>query len=148
MPSPMRFQRANFVVSNLEESYHFYRDVLGFEVTFEKVSEPDSYSYDVFSIDKKHKLRFAILSSDTQPRVMALTEVAEPELAPTPTPIRSAIVLDIEDIDGVVAGAKKLGLTVYYEDLLVTHDGREGREVGILDRDGNLVVIYHLSEAG
>lgn len=48
---PIRFQRANYVVSNLEESYKFYLEVLGFELTFEKESEPDSYSYDVFSID-------------------------------------------------------------------------------------------------
>ena len=28
---------------------------------------------------------------------------------------------------------------------LVTNDGREGREVGIVDPDGNLVVIYHIT---
>ena len=144
MTDQVRFQRANFVVSNLEESYKFYCEVLGLDLTFEKDSEPDSYSYDVFSIDHKHKMRFAILSTASQPRVMALTEVAEPTLEPTPTPIRAAIVLDVSDVDKVVNGAKELGLTVYHEDLLVTHDGREGREVGILDKDGNLVVIYNI----
>jgi len=137
-------QRANFTVSNLEESYRFYCDVLGMSLTFEKDSEPDSYSYDVFSIDLKHKMRFAILSTPSQPRVMALTEVAEPVLSPTPNPKRAAIVLDVADIDGIVAGAKALGLTVYHEDPLETHDGRVGREVGILDRDANLVVIYDI----
>ena len=30
------------------------------------------------------------------------------------------------------------------ESVLETHDGRSGREVGIVDVDGNLVVIYHI----
>lgn len=142
----VRFQRANVTVSNLEESYRFYRDVLGMEITFEKVSEADSYSYDVFEIDHRHQLRFAILSTPTQPRVMALTEVTGPSLEEPPLPRRAAIVLEVADVDRVVADAQSLGLKVYHEDLLETHDGRRGREVGIVDRDGNLVVIYRISE--
>jgi len=142
----LRFQRANYTVANLEESYKFYRDVLGFEVTFEKVSEPDSYSYDVFEIDHTHDMRFAILSTKSQPRVMALTEVANPNLEKAAHPRRAAIVLDVADIDGIVAGATALGLKVYHEDALETHDGRMGREVGIIDRDDNLVVIYDIPQ--
>lgn len=141
---PVRLQRANYTVSNLEESYKFYCEVLGLSLTFEKVSEPDSYSYDVFNIDHSHGMRFAILSTPSQPRVMALTEVTDPVLPPTPEPKRAAIVLDVADIDGIVEGAKALGLKVYHEDALETHDGRFGREVGILDRDQNLVVIYDI----
>ncbi len=141
---PVRLQRANFVVSSLERSYRLYRDVLGFEVAFEKTSEPDSYSYPVFGIDPKHRLRFAILSTASQPRVLALTEVSEPLLGAAGLPRRSAIVLDVADVDAVVAGARGLGLTVHPEDRLETHDGRVGREVGIVDADGNLVVIYSI----
>lgn len=141
---PVRFQRANFVVRDLNESYRFYCGVLGFELTFEKTSEEDSYSYPVFEIDERHKLRFAILSTAAQPRVLALTEVSEPALDAAPPPKRAAIVLDIADIDAVVEGARALGLTVYHEDALETHDGRRGREIGILDADGNLVVIYNI----
>jgi len=143
----IRVQRSNLVVSNLEQSYKFYCEVLGFELTFEKDSEPDSYSYDVFSIDPKHTMRFAILSTASQPRSMALTEISNPVLPATPTPIRAAIVLDVADVDAVVNGANELGLKVYHEDALVTHDGREGREVGIIDHDGNLVVIYDIPPA-
>jgi len=38
-------------------------------------------------------------------------------------------------------------LTVYPEDKLITKDGREGREIGIVDFDGNLVVIYLITKA-
>ena len=59
-------------------------------------------------------------------------------------PRRSAIVLDIADIDGVVEAARKAGCHVYEEGELRTHDGRVGREVGIVDYDGNLIVIYRI----
>ncbi len=143
----VRFQRANFTVSNLEQSYQFYCAVLGMTLTFEKDSEPDSYSYDVFEIDHKHTMRFAILSTPSQPRAMALTEVTEPVLGAAALPRRSAIVLDVADVDAVVSGAKALGLKVYHEDALETHDGRHGREVGIVDHDGNLVVIYNIQDS-
>ncbi len=57
------------------------------------------------------------------------------------------IVLEINDIDRVIAGAKALGLTVYNEEVLHTNDGRVGREIGIVDFDDNLVVIYKILEA-
>ena len=73
---------------------------------------------------------------------MALTEV--PGLAEQATPRRSTIVLDVEDVDAVVARARKGGYRVFPEERLVTHDGRMGREIGILDADGNLTVIYRI----
>ena len=72
---------------------------------------------------------------------MALTEV--PGFDPQPEPRRSAIVLDIEDVDAVMMRARAGGYQAFAEEKLVTHDGRVGREIGILDADGNLCVIYH-----
>ena len=48
--------------------------------------------------------------------------------------------------DAVMAGARTLGLRVYDEEVLHTKDGRTGREVGIVDFDDNLVVIYKILE--
>lgn len=145
--SAIRLQRANFLVTNLERSLGFYCDILGMTLNFQKVSEIDSYSYDVFEIDHEAQMRFAVLDIADQPRAMALTEVRGIELPPVPKPRRAAIVLDIADIDGVVARSKAAGLQVYEEDHLITNDGREGREVGIVDYDDNLVVIYHITKA-
>lgn len=139
----VRFQRANFVVRDIERSLQFYRDVLGFEVAFMKDSPDDSYSYPVFEIDKQHKLRFAVLSTPDQARVMALTEVPA-DLETVPLPRRSAIVVEVGDVDAVVAGAAAAGCHVHDEGELLTHDGRRGREVGILDADDNLTVIYNI----
>ena len=142
----LRFQRANFVVRNIERSLEFYRDVLGFELAFIKESPDDSYSYPVFEIDKQHRLRFAVLNTADQVRVMALTEIPA-DLPEIPMPRRSAIVLEVGNVDAVVDGAKAAGCDVCDEGELLTHDGRRGREVGIVDYDGNLTVIYHIPKA-
>lgn len=146
MKPDIRLQRANHVVADIDRALTFYVDVLGFSLVFIKDSAQDSYSYDVFEIDKSNKMRFAVLGTPDQPNVMALTEV--PSVTPIEaTPRRSTIVLEITEIDRVVEQSKALGLTVYPEDKLITKDGREGREIGIVDFDGNLVVIYLITKA-
>lgn len=141
----LHFQRANFVVRDLDRALAFYRDILGFEVEHLQESPTDSYSYPVFEIDRRARLRFALLSAPGQPRVMALTEVTGVKLKHCPDPKRAAIVLDVADFDYVVERAVAWGLVVHPEEKLVTHDGRVGREAGIVDHDGNLVVIYTIT---
>ncbi len=142
----LRFQRANFVVASIEKSLSLYRDALGFDVAFIKDSPEDSYSYPVFEINKKLPLKFAVLSTKQQERVLALTEV--PVSLPTvPKPRRAAIVLEVGDVDAICEAAAAAGCPVYEEEELHTHDGRVGREVGIVDYDDNLVVIYNIPAA-
>lgn len=139
----VRLQRANFLVSDMQRALKFYVDVLGMEVAFFKEGRDTSYSHKVFALDSTKRIKFAALNTPTQPRVMALTEV--PGLPRLPEPRRSTIVLDVEDVDAVVARAKAGGYEVFDEEKLVTHDGRIGREIGMLDADGNLTVIYHIT---
>ena len=143
---PTRFQRANFVVQDIDRALTFYEGVLGFAVTYRKGHNPDSYSIPVFEIPAGAELGFAILSLPNQPRVMALSEIKKVPL-PGGHPRRSAIVLDIADCDMVMEKSRALGLHVYEEGRLETHDGRIGREIGIVDFDDNLVVIYNIPEA-
>nr|WP_070959715.1 VOC family protein [Hyphomonas sp. Mor2] len=142
----VRFQRGNFVVADLERALTFYRDVLGFEVAYQHGHNPESYSIPVFNIPDGAELGFCTLSTRDQVRVMALTEIKGIDLPPVPPPRRSAIVLDMADPDTVMDGARKLGLTVYPEERLETNDGRIGREIGIVDFDDNLIVIYTILE--
>jgi len=141
----VRFQRGNHVVADLSRALTFYRDVLGFAVTFVLPPNPNSYSYAVFDIDRAAVMQFCVLSTATQERVMALTEITGVPLDPTPHPRRSAIVLEVDDPDAVMAGARTLGLQVYDEEVLHTKDGRTGREIGIVDFDDNLIVIYKIT---
>ncbi|MDB4218836.1 VOC family protein [Emcibacteraceae bacterium] len=142
MTRKINFQRANYVVTNLERALKLYRDVLGFKVIFNKDAPDDSYSYDVFDIKKGRDMGFCVLGTDDEPNCLALTELREGTLSPVPSPRRAAIVLRVEHFDEAAAGAQELGLKTYQEDRLETNDGRVGRELGIIDFDGNLVVIY------
>ena len=144
--APLRFQRGNFVVSDLDRSLTFYRDVLGFAEAYRTGHNPDSYSIPVFNIPDGAELGFCTLSTRDQVRVMALTEIKGVPLPPVPAPRRSAIVLDVDDPDAIIHGAQALGLTVYPEERLETNDGRVGREIGIVDFDDNLIVIYKILE--
>lgn len=140
----IRFQRANYLVSNIERALAFYRDVIGFSVAFVKEPRDTSYSHEVFGLDTNRPVGFATLSTPSQERVMALTEVTG--LEPQREPRRSALVIEVEDVDGVVGRAEARGFRVFPEERLVTHDGRVGREVGLLDEDGNLTVIYRIDQ--
>jgi len=142
----MRFQRTNFLVSDLDRALVLYRDILGMKVDLIKESEEDSYSYDVFEIDRSIKLNFALLSYENQPRVMALTELGKNNLANASHPRRSAIVIEVVEVDYILDKALENNFKIYREEKLVTHDGREGREIGILDDDGNLTVIYKIEK--
>ncbi len=141
----IRFQRANFLVSDLEAALRFYVDVLGLELAFRKSPRETSYSHIVFGLDRSKPIGFVALSTPSQPRVMGLTEVAGLERLPEPR--RSTIVLHVDDPDAVMARARAGGYEVFPEERLLTHDGRVGREIGILDADGNLVVIYKITAA-
>jgi len=144
---PVRFQRANFVVADLDRALTFYEGVLGFAVEYRLGDKPDSYSRPVFDIPGEARLGFVTLNLPNQRRVMALTEITGIALEPVPHPRRNAIVLETQDPDAVMAGARELGLTVYPEEVLKTPDGRVGREIGIVDFDDNLVVIYNFPVA-
>ena len=92
-------------------------------------------------------MEFALLSYENQPRVLALTILGDGNLEQNPKPRRSAIVIEVDNVDETVAKCKENGFHCYRDDHLITHDGREGKEVGILDDDGNLVVIYKIEKA-
>lgn len=140
----VRFQRANFVVRNLERALEFYVGVLGLTLDFVKESDADSYSYTVFAIPNAARIRFAVLSAPHQPRVLALTEITGITLETVALPRRAAIVLETPDVDGVAQRATQAGFAVCPEGVLLTFDGRQGRELGLVDADDNLTVVYSL----
>jgi catechol 2,3-dioxygenase-like lactoylglutathione lyase family enzyme len=140
----IRFQRSNIYVTDLDRALSFYRDALGFDVTYVLPPNPASYSYEVFEVPRDAVLRFCTLSTETQARVLALTEISGIALTPVAHPRRTALVLEVADPDTVIGACQALGLTVYPEAVLKTNDGRIGREIGVVDFDDNLVVLYKI----
>lgn len=137
-----RLQRTNMLVSDMDRALSFYRDVLGFEL-FRLVShKKGSYAYELFSISPEAELREAMLSSSTQERVLGLTEIKNQALPVATKPSRVAIVVHVADIDAVIQSAQDLGLHSFARDELQTVDDQTIHEQGILDWDGNLVLVY------
>lgn len=142
----VRFQRANYVVTDLDRALEFYSGVLGLSVDFIRESDAASYSYTAFEIPKNARVRFAVLSAPGQDRVMALTEITRTSLAPVARPRRAAIVMETPDIDAVAERARARGFAVCPEGVLLNFDGRRGRELGLVDPDDNLTVVYAIPE--
>lgn len=144
----LRLQRANLVVADLERALRLYRDVLGFEVDYVLGGEAIAYSHVVFGLPAGAQARLCTLSAPGQVRTLALTEVRGTALPATSLPHRTATVVRVGDLDRVLAGIAALdGLAVHPEQVLHTQDGRRGREVGVVDADGHLVVLYAIDAA-
>ena len=142
----VRFQRANYVVTDLDRALEFYGGVLGLSIDFIRESDAASYSYAVFEIPKDARVRFAVLSAPGQDRVMALTEITGTPVVPATHPRRAAIVMETPDIDAVAERARARGFAICPEGVLLTFDGRRGRELGLVDPDDNLTVVYTIPE--
>ncbi len=144
LTDPARFKRAALIVADLDRALALYRDALGFTLQSIKQSAPDSYSYEIFGIDPAARLRMAALDGPPgQERTLALLEVTPPPTRPARP--GSATVVELADVDRAVAAASILpGVKLFAERALHTHDGRVGREVGLIDVDGHAVVLYHL----
>ncbi len=149
MGSGIRFQRGNIVVADMDRSLEIYQGILGLTVEYTKESEPTSYSYPVFEIPREAKLRFATLNAGPdQPRVLALTEIKGIQLGELPLPRPGALVFEVPDMDPVLAGLRaRDDVHVYEEETLRTQDGRVGREIGFVDPDGHLIVLYNISKS-
>ena len=143
----VRVQRTNLVVADLDRAFRVYRDILGFRVDFILGDRPQAYSYTVFQIPREAKTRLAALSSKGHDRSLALTEMKGIDLPEHTLPSSHALVLEVDDFDGVLEGAGAEGLHVFPEETLRTHDGRVGREIGMLDHDGHLIVLYCILKA-
>lgn len=136
--------RPSFVVRNIEESLKFYRDILGYEVYSINGGEGMTPSfYTVYNIPNNGKGRFAALNSNRRMGEFALAEYADYQPVEDPTAPRSAVILVNANghFEEIVAKAKAAGYR-----LLPEHWYSEtGREQGIVDRDGHLVVLYENS---
>lgn len=141
----VHYKRATILTSDLDRSLAFYRDLMGLKVEAQMPLKPTSYAYVMFNIDAKAQMRMAMLSSDTQQRTLAIIEVKGAPLNIPTSPRPHSMVLESPDLPGMAARARERGLTVFKELDLTTVDGRKGKEQGLLDPDGHLVILYQLT---
>ncbi len=142
--SLVEFKRGNIVVADIDRALTVYRDILGFTVDRISESSPDSYSYPVFEIPREAKLRFASLSTATQTRTLALTEITGIELQKPKPPHMSTNVIRVTDMESVMNKIEALGLKTVREERSSTPEGISFVERAFVDFDGHLVVLYEL----
>jgi len=141
----VRYKRVTILTTDLDRSLTFYRDLMGLKVEVEMPLKPTSYAYVMFNIDTKAQMRMAMLSSDKQQRTLAIIEVKGAPINIPTSPRPHSMVLESPDLPGMAARARERGLTVFKELELTTVDGRKGKEQGMLDPDGHLVILYQLN---
>lgn len=139
---PVMMKRPNYIVADLDRALALYRDILGFEVEHIKESDEASYSYPCFGIDPSAKLRFCTMNAGDQIRCFALTEVSGQPLPPKQTPRDHAIVVNVDRMDAIKAQLVAGGYEIMEEGVFHSTDGTTGRELGVIDADGHLVVLY------
>jgi catechol 2,3-dioxygenase-like lactoylglutathione lyase family enzyme len=139
-------KRQLLVVSDIDRALTLWRDVLGFEVNPVTVSGPQSYSREVFAIPPEAQLRFTTLNAGPgQQRTLALLEVRGVALPPQDGIRRAGAVIDVRGrLREIAARARAMGLTVLTERPLVTAHQGTGLEQGLIDWDGNVIVLYEL----
>ncbi|MFZ4121745.1 MAG: VOC family protein [Caulobacterales bacterium] len=142
-------KRTALVVSNMERSLTVYRDLLGFQLNSLTQSGTDSYSYEVFALDRSRPIRFATLNSGPmQQRSLALIEGPGVVLYAADQPRPAAVVINANGrFEAILAGARGMGLTVIAPRPLNSPTQGTGIEGAFLDPDGHLVVIYEFPSA-
>lgn len=137
------YKRTTLLVADLERSLEVYRDILGFSVFQVKESGKDSYSYPVFKIPEHATITFATLSSPSQVRTLALTEVKGVTLPKPSAPLMSAAVIQVVDLPAKIERLAALGLETTAPKKAEGHDF-SFLEQAFIDYDGHLVVLYEI----
>lgn len=138
----LHIKRPCLTVADLERSLTLYRDILGFRLDYLSEASPDSYLYPVFGLPKNAKLRFAALSTEDEPRALALTEVKGIDLPPLANPHRAAIVIQVPQLAPTIEKICGLGLEPIASNSFSTPPNLRFTEQAFRDRDGHLLVLY------
>lgn len=133
-------KRPTLVVHDMEKALSLYRDILGFQLGSLKQDPPDSYVFTAFNIPEGTIVRHATMDTDVEKRALSLVEVKEMKV-PDDTGLRTSTILVNSNgrLDEILARLKAENYKI-----LPSHPlGKTGTEVGFIDNDGHLIVVYH-----
>ncbi|TGG84851.1 MAG: VOC family protein [Aphanocapsa feldmannii 277cV] len=129
------------MVSDLQCSLVLYKDLLGFRLDW--ISDragPHSYLYTTFGLPPEARLIFASLSSPTEPRALALTEVTGVTMPAAGNSL--ALVIGVPSVEAIQSGLSRLGLASCPINRFTTESGGRYCEQACRDPDGHLLVLY------
>ena len=144
--SSLHLKRPCLLVADLERSLSLYRDCLGFQLDYIGKADPDSYLYPVFQLPVTAELRFAALSTEQEPRALALTEVKGSSLPPPTTPYRGATVIRVPSLANVLPKLRSLSLTPIEASSFYAPPNLTFTEQAVCDFDGHLIVLYEVQQ--
>lgn len=138
-------RRPTLVVSDMDASLALYRDILGFRLGSLKEDPKDSYVFEAFNIPIDATAMHATLDSDDEQRTLSLVEYEDLEPIDMRNRVRRGAVL--VNVNGRFAEIRDaLQASGFY--LLSPHKlGENGIEMGFLDPDGHLIVVYDFNIA-
>jgi len=140
--SVLHLKRPCLTIADLERALTIYRDILGFRVDYIGEASPESYLYPVFDLPANAQLKFAALSTEREPRALALTEVKGVDLPPPPTPRRAAIVIEVPEVVPRIETLRNLGLKVIRPSFFTAPPNLRFTEQAFFDYDYHLIVLY------
>lgn len=136
-------RRPTLVVSDMDASLELYRDILGLRLGSLKEDPKSSYVFEAFNIPIEARAMHATLDSDTEQRTLSLVEYRDLKSIQAANSVRRAAIL--VNANGRFDSIKS-SLEVGGYHLLSPHNlGENGVEMGFLDRDGHLIVIYEFN---
>lgn len=136
-------RRPTLVVSDMDASLTLYRDILGFRLGSLKEDPKDSYVFEAFNIPIEATAMHATLDSDNEKRTLSLVEYKGlARIDAQSTVRRGAILVNANGRFGDIKDQLEEGGYT----LLSPHKlGPNGIEMGFLDPDGHLIVIYQMN---
>ncbi|MEM9264183.1 MAG: VOC family protein [Cyanobacteria bacterium P01_F01_bin.13] len=146
-PSSLHLKRPCLLVADLERSLTLYRDCLGFSLDYVGKADPNSYLYPVFQLPTEAQLRFAALSTEQEPRALALTEVKGSQLPHPSSPHMGATVIRVPSLKDVLPQLKTLGLSPIEASSFSTPPNLIFTEQAVCDFDGHLIVLYEVQRS-
>ena len=138
----LHLKRPCLIITDLEQSLKIYRDILGFTLNYVNDASPDSYLYKVFQFPPNARLKFAALSTEYEPRSLALTEIKESELPSPPIPNRIAIVIRVLELPPIIQKIRELGLKIIEPHSFTAPPNLLFTEQAFYDYDDHLIVLY------
>jgi catechol 2,3-dioxygenase-like lactoylglutathione lyase family enzyme len=142
----LHVKRPCLIVADLERSLTLYRDLLGFRLDYASEASPDSYLYAAFGFPQHAQLKFAALSTDCEPRSLALTEAKNIDLPPPSLPHRAATVIRVPEVAPLIAKIGQLELKIVRASSFTAPPNLRFTEQAFCDWDGHLIVLYDVRE--
>lgn len=145
-PTIGSWNHIGITVRNLENSLHFYKELLGFELLGQQ--ERDSADLGLILGYERTHIRMAFLRPiGTSEPVLELIEVIEPQGKPldvqTANPGAIHLTFDVNDLDAVCNHLSGLGVHFLSEPVTLTSGVNAGaRNVYCLDPDGVRIALF------